>query len=151
MIWLCPGWEAQTRQSDRPVDQHGGFSSLWSHLSLSGSFSAIVKVKGRLQRLFLIHGVCTIPSTDAALWLFYLCSLSGLPHSVPVQDKQVYQCRPRRPRQLISSSPLSDELAVETAWLRGKVANFPTAFQVRLMTLCVRLSECLCLCSALHP
>lgn len=83
------------------------------------------------------------PTTDAALWLFYLCSLSGLFLSIPIQEEQVYQRRARRPRQLISSSPLSDELAVEAAWLRGKVAIFPKAFQLPLATVCV--SFCLSL------
>lgn len=43
------------------------------------------------------------------------CALSGLPHSIPV----------RRTGHLISNSPLSDELAVEVAWLWGKAAKFP--------------------------
>lgn len=34
---------------------------------------------------------------------------------------------------------LSDELAVEAAWLRGKVANFPKAFQPPPETVCVFL------------
>lgn len=79
------------------------------------------------------------PTTDVALWLFYLCSLSGLLHSIPIQEEQVYQRRARRPLQLISSSPLSDELAVEAAWLQGKVTIFPKAFQLPLATVCVFL------------
>ena len=75
-------------------------------------------------------------------WLRCLCSLSGPPHSALVQEEQVYQRWARRPRQLISSSPLSDELAAVAAWLRGKVANSLKAFQLRLATLSVCLRLC---------
>lgn len=75
-------------------------------------------------------------------------SLSGLPLSLHIQEEQVYLWQARRPQWLISSSPLSDELAVEAAWLQGKMANFPKAFKLPLATVC--LSVCLCLCSALH-
>lgn len=70
--------------------------------------------------------------------------LSGLPLSVPIQKEQVYQQWVRRPRQLISSSPLSDELAVEAAWLRGKVANSPKAFQWPCQSTCM----CVCVCAS---
>lgn len=91
------------------------FSSLQSHSNLSGSSFVVVKVKGILQCLFLMGGLCTSvalvkmtsPSRGVALWSFDLRSLSGLPQSTPIQDERVYQCRARRPqRRLISSAPL---------------------------------------------
>lgn len=65
------------------------------------------------------------------MWLcgfFWTESLSGLLHPILIQE-QVYQCWARRPQQLISSSPLSDELAMDVAWLWGKVGNCSKAFQ----------------------
>lgn len=99
--------------------------------------------------LSLIDGACTSvalmkmsgPSTDVTVTpLPHVLFLVRL-HSIPIQDEQVYQCRVRRTGHLISRSLLSDELAVEGAWLRGKMANFPMAFQLWIMTLCVCILE----------
>lgn len=74
----------------------GPFTSTQSHFSLAGSSSAIVKVKGRLGVSVLFMPCVAVmemsgPSTDGALLLFYLRSRSGLPHSIPIQEEQVYQ------------------------------------------------------------
>lgn len=112
------------RQADRQVGQHGGFSSIQSHFGLSGSFSAIVKVKERPSASFFIHGVhiavmaMSGSSIGVALrlpCLFSLWSSSLLPYSGGTSLSVVSE------EVVITDKQLSDEFAVEAAWLQGKL------------------------------
>lgn len=99
---LHPEYEAGMRHCDRRDDQQSGVSCIQSHFSLSGSVSAIDKVKISLSASFSFMGCCKYRCHGhwwvwyrlrsvavlslSSLSLYLSLSLSALLHSISIQE-----------------------------------------------------------------